>query len=371
MLGSYQSPIKALAHLVALFAMIWGIGYGISASRWSAQLYRVWRFPTTEAHHLAAKLGQAQLAIEDVCLLVGPSTVREAFDEDVMHEVVPDLRFLNGGTTGGGIYVFEAMNHLIQQASIRPKCIVVGLNARMLIARDIRLNAAGYTDFLDLTNGRALVAKEQPALRWEAHEQIVANTLWPYHRLSRQLGKLARTALFVAQDKLSWHEPLPVSAFCYGPRELGRSNMYRYDDTEPISGKQWERFVRIYEEEGLFDPKRYAHPEHLDSLRMVLDQLMKITPHLIVIQMPENSFGRDQLAPLASDAMATLLADYQKRGVHILDLSSALPDSAMRDVGHILASARPDFSRVVARFVTDCINGNEGAWHERTASYTE
>lgn len=147
--------------------------------------------------------------------------------------------------------------------------------------------------------------------------------------------------------------------------------MYRYDDTEPISGKQWERFVRIYKDEGLFDPKRYAHPEHLDSLRMVLDDLMKITPHLIVIQMPENSFGREQLAPLASDAMATLLTDYKNRGVHVLDLSSALPDSAMRDIGHILASARPDFSREVAQLVTDCINGNEGAWHERTASYTE
>ncbi|MCH8314778.1 MAG: hypothetical protein IIA64_02290 [Planctomycetes bacterium] len=245
-------------------------------------------------------------------MLVGPSTVREAFDEDVMHEVVPDLRFLNGGTTGGGIYVFEAMNHLIQQASIRPKCIVVGLNARMLIARDIRLNAAGYTDFLDLTNGRALVAKEQPALRSEAHEQIVANTLWPYHRLSRQLGKLARTALFVAQDKLSWHGPLPVSAFCYGPRELGRSNMYRYDDTEPISGKQWERFVRIYEEEGLFDPKRYAHPEHLDSLRMVLDQLMKITPHLIVIQQRILLSLQEEIAKVVKDEGLDYLVDKEE-----------------------------------------------------------
>lgn len=59
MLGSYRSPIKALSQIATLFAIIWGIGYGISASRWSAQLYRIWRFPNTEAHHLAGKLGQA------------------------------------------------------------------------------------------------------------------------------------------------------------------------------------------------------------------------------------------------------------------------------------------------------------------------
>lgn len=371
MLGPFQSAFKALLQIVGLFAIIWGIGYGVSASRWSVQLYRLWRFPNTEAHHLAGKLGQAQLTFDDVCLLVGPSTVREAFDEDVMHKAVPNLRFLNGGTTGGGVYVFEAMNRVIQHSRIRPRCIVVGLNARMLIARDIRLNAAGYTDFLDLTNGRALVGKEQPALQSEAYEQILTNTVWPYHRLARQLGKLARTALFVAQDKLPWREPLTVDAFCYGPRELGRSNMYLYDDTKPISGRQWKQLVRVYEEEGLFDSTRYGHPEHLVSLRSVLDDLMKITPNLIVIQMPENSFGREQLAPLASDAMATLLTDYQKRGAHVLDLSDALPDSALRDVGHLLASARPSFSRDVARLVADCINRNDGAWNEQTASYTE
>lgn len=345
---------------MALAAVLWGVGYGVTTSRFSVQLYQLWRFPNSEAHHLAGTLARAQSAMDDICLLIGPSTVREAFDEEIMHQTAPDLRFLNGGTTGGGIYVFEAMNHLIRQSGVRPKCIVVGLNARMLIARDIRLHAAGYTDFLDLFNGSPIVNKESESLQDEARQQIVSNTIWPYHRPARYTSRLIRSALFVAQERLSWHEALPVAAFCYGPHELGRSNMHLYDDTEPISGKQWKRIVEIYEEEGLFDPNRYAHPEHLDSLRIVLDELMKITPHLIVIQMPENSFARDIMAPFASDQMNALLLEYQERGVCVLDLTKALPDSSLRDVGHLLAAARPEFSRYVAQEIATCIRTGSG-----------
>lgn len=351
---------KALAHIALLYAIIWGIGYGVSTSRWSFQLYRLWRFPFVEAHHLAGKLAQAQLASEDVCLLVGPSSVREAFDEVVMQEVVPNMNFLNCGTTGGSIYVYEAMNHLIQQSEVRPKCIVVGINARMLVSRDIRANSAGYTDFLDLTNGWQLVSKEQEKLRGEAYEQLEMNTIWPYHRHARYIGKLLRRSIFLAQERLSWHDTLTLADFEYRKNELNESTLYRYDDTEPISGKPWERLVNLFEKEGLFDPENYAHPEHVESLQNVLDDLMAITPSLIVIQMPENSFGRERMAPAASKTMDLLLSQYQAKGVHIMDWSQLLPDTAMRDIGHLLAAARPDFSRDTAQFVTDCINKDGG-----------
>ncbi|MCH8822018.1 MAG: hypothetical protein IH984_00790 [Planctomycetes bacterium] len=371
MFASIRQSFHATFQVMALCAILWGIGYGITTSHFTFQYYRLWRFPNSEGHHLAETLARAQTTRGDICLLIGPSTVREAFDEEIMQQTAPDLRFLNGGTTGGGIYVFEAMNHLIHQSGVNPKCIVVGLNARMLIARDIRLHSAGYTDFLDLFNGSQILSKESIALQDEARQQIVSNTIWPYRRLARHTSRLIRTAIFVAQEKLSWNESLPVTAFSYGHRELGRSSMHLHNDTEPISGEAWDRLMRIYKEKGFFDPARYAHAEHLDSLRGVLDDLFEITQHLIIIQMPENSFGREHLAPLASDAMEILLADYQERGAHILDLTSEVPDSGMRDVGHILASSRPDFSRKVAQFISDCINGNEGAWHERTASYSD
>ena len=370
-LRSIQPAGKALAHLAAMYSIIWGLGYGISTSRWSFQIYRLWRFPNVESHHLAGKLAQAQLASEDVCLLVGPSTVREAFDEVVMQDVAPTIRFLNCGTTGGGIYVYEAMNHLIQQSGVRPKCIVVGLNARMLISREIRVNSAGYTDFLDLTTGRQLVSNDTEALRSEAYEQLRTNTIWPYHRHARHLGRLLRRSIFLVQERLSWHDSLPLAEFEYRRKELGQSPVYHYDDTEPISGEAWDRLLSKYDEKGLFDPRRYAHPEHVESLQKVLDDLMNITPNLILIEMPENSFGRKRMAPAASGTMDLLLSQYKAKGILVVDWSQLLPDTAMRDVGHLLAATRPRFSRDVAQLVTDCLNGSEGVRHEREASYAE
>lgn len=361
MLRSIKPAAKALAHMAALYAIIWGIGYGISTSRWSFQLYDLQRFSNAEAHHLAGKLAQAQLASEDVCLLVGPSTVREAFDEGVMHEVDPNIRFLNCGTTGGGIYVYEAMNHLIQQSGVRPKCIVVGLNARMLISREIRINSAGYSDFLNLTTGRQLVSNETEALRSEAYEQLKTNTIWPYNQHARHIGRLMRSSIFIAQERLSWHDSLPLVEFAYHRNELGIAPLHHYDDTEPISGKPWERLLSKYEEKGLFNPERYAHPEHVESLKNVLDDLMTITPNLIIIEMPENSFGREHMAPPASETLDQLLKTYELKGVLIVDWSQLLPDSAMRDVGHLLAETRPDFSRKTAKLITEHINGNGGA----------
>jgi hypothetical protein len=356
--NALQPAARALLHLVSLAAILWGAAFVLTTSRWSMQLYRTWRFPGTQAHHLAAKLGDAQCAGGDVCLLFGSSSVREAFDEWEMHLAVPELRFLNGGTTGGTVFVYEAMSSILERSRVRPRCVVVGLNARILISRDVRLNAAGYTDFMDLRD-RRLLDHEQPALREEAAVQLRANSLWPYNRFARHLGRLARMSLFAVRDQVSWGQPRRLEDFALADGELGRAPQHLYQDTEPLSGKALDRLLAAYREQGMYDPTRYAQPDHLGTLRQVLDRLEAITPHLIVMRMPESSYGRAAFAPFAEAGLAGVLAEYEARGVCVIDLTTALSDRQLRDLSHLLTASRPDFSRLAARRIIACVRQQE------------
>ncbi len=353
------AALKALTHVVCLVGVLYLIGYGAVSSRWCFQLYRTWRFPQSQAHHLAGTLAEAQLSDDRICLLLGPSNVREAFDVDEMSQAAPELTFFNGGTSGGSIFTYQAMTELVQQSGVRPDCIVVGLNSWMLISRDLRLNEAGYTDFMDLRSGERLVHHESAAMRGDAHEQVLRNTIWPYNRVSRHLGRLMRSSLFVAQSRLSWHEPRPLDDYALWHRELGRSAQYMYDDVDPLSDEACAEIVAAYEREGMFDASRYGHPEHLAALRSVLDELMELAPHVVVIRMPQVTFGREVLEPLASEALDGVLAEYSGKGVSVLDLEAALPDSDFRDVAHLLGAARPAFSRDVAERIARTILARE------------
>ncbi len=349
----WSPPIRAFAHIVLLVTIVYGAGYAATTSKWTFQLYRVWRFPQAHGHHLAATLAEGQLSSDDLCFLVGPSTVREAFDSTIMNESVSDLTFLNGGTSGGSILQYEVMAELIEQSGVRPQCVVVGLNSWMLISRKLQLNAFGYTDFLDLTNGPSLVCYEHEDLRVGAEKKIRANTIWPYHRTSRHIGKLLRSAIYASQTKLSWNEPRELSAYSLWHRELGRTQNFRYDDREPLDRAKCDRLLQLFEKEGMFEPTSYGHAEHLNALRSTLDRLMALAEHVIVVKMPENSFGREVLEPFASDALDAVLTEYEGEGVAVLDMTSVLPDSAFRDVGHLLSSARPDFSRLAAKRIVE------------------
>lgn len=350
---------QASGQLVLLGLIIYLVGYLATTSRWTCQLYRTWRFPQSQGHHLAGQLARAQTTNDRLCLLLGPSTVREAFDEEIMRDTRPDIRFLNGGTSGGTIFLYEAMTELLRQSEVKPDCVVLGINSWTLISRDIRLNAAGYTDFLDVTNGQALVEHERNDLRAEAEDQIRLNTLWPYNRVSRHVGRLMRSALYMGQAHLSWHDPLPLPEFSLWHRELGWAPQHMYDDEEPLPDYECNRILNLYQEEGLFDPDRYARPEHLTALRSVLGDLTKISPHVIVLRMPQHSYGREHFEPPARDRMDEVLAEYESRGVVVIDLSAHLPDSAFRDVAHLLGSARPEFSTYVAELVATTIDTKE------------
>jgi hypothetical protein len=186
-----------------------------------------------------------------------------------------------------------------------------------------------------------------------------ANSIWPWHRFARQIGRLARSALFVAQTRLSWHEARPVEDFAFGHRELGRARVHHYDETEPLSGAAFERLLDLYHAEGLYDPDRYAGPAEVAVLRRVLDELQSVTPNLVVMRMPESTYGRETFAPFANDAFEAVLAEYEQRGVCVIDCRTALADEQLYDLSHVLGAHRPEFSRLAAERIIACLQQKE------------
>lgn len=289
---------------------------------------------------------------------MGPSSVREAFVEEIMEETVPELKFINGGTTGGSIHVFDAMVELLEQSKVNPYIIVLGLNARMLISRKINFNGNGYTDFLDYSNGREIVNAEISSFANDADRELLINSFWPWHRLSRQLGRLIRVGLFHLHKKLYWNKQLDRNDFSLIKRELRPMPKFRYKDKNPFSSEKFDAVLKKYEEEGMFDSSNYAKPQHMESLRQVLESSMKLSQNVVVVLMPEHSYGRENISPFAKAPLLSLLKDYEEKRINFLDLANIIPDSGLRDMGHLLPSSRTEFSRLVAQELNILIKGS-------------
>jgi hypothetical protein len=346
--------VRATGNLACLAGILWIAGYTLAANPWVMQLYRV--DYGNSAHQLAGALARAQTADGDVCLLLGPSSVREGLDPTVMSETEPDLTFLNGATSGGTVLVLDPMTTMVEQSRVRFRCIVVGLNARLMISRSSRLNGHGYTDFLDWLNGREILRRETSRTsRADAAPEIVANTIWPYHRVARQLGRLLRYELHELHLKVTWHEPLSRDAFALVPHELDVAPPFRYNETRPLGPRAWNRWLDRFRSEGMYDPAKYGWPEHVALLHSVLHRLAARTDQLVLIRMPEHSYGRATFAPLGEPSFGPVLNQARAGGACIIDLSDAVPDSWLRDMGHLLSTRRRGFSRRVARRVAACL----------------
>ena len=366
--GPARMP-RALALVLALYAILWTCGYVLSANPWVYQLYHL-NFETSTAHRLARALAKTQLAGDGTCLLLGPSTVKEGFDTRVMEETTPGIRWVNGGTAGGTIWILSAVNEMVLQSRVQPRCIVLGINGRMLVTRKIGLNQHGYTDFLDLGNGRELLAQEVDE-HWEgAYDQLVTNTIWPYHRPARQLGRLVRLGgshlrfLTTGPNNPLSDEDRPLdlvrSEFELAEDELKLASRFRWHAKRSLPPDHQRSLEVFYEREGLLDPQRVARPEHLETLRVILEDLLAASHHLIVIRMPERSYGREHFQPLSAAALEPLLADFEARGACVLDRTAYFPDEALRDMGHLTIPAREIFSKNMAVEFRNCLESTNG-----------
>ena len=336
--------------VLLLAVLLWVGAYLLVSLPPVLHLYRL-SFRKAVGHRFAGQMARVKSASRPTVLFLGPSSVREALDEEVMAGAAPRYRFLNGGTSGGSVFLNELLVTLLRQYRVRPDCIVLGLNARMMMDRNLALDAHGYTDFMDRWHGWELVGRQMPGLREAAYRNVLANSVVPLRRLSRQISMLLRYGLYRLQDRYPLVARRPVGDFELKGRELAPFPSHLYTDTRPAD-EYLEKMFEHWREKGLFDRKNYARKRHRLSLQETLDDCLEITPNVIVVIMPEHSRLRGSFGAYAVGPMESILSRYKKKGCLVVDRSDSLPDDALRDGGHLLPHGREEFSRDMARTVS-------------------
>jgi hypothetical protein len=318
----------------------------VATSRTSLRLYDR-QFGSAVAHKFASAAASAARHRRSV-LLLGASSTHDGFDEEVMDDAVPGWTFLNGGTGMGSIFVYEALTEMLRDYGVCPAVLVIGLHPLALSDRQINFNGAGYTDFFDRWQGWEVVAFDDPRFTADNRRELRQNTLWPGHRLSRQLSRLLRYRLRALHNRFYWGGTLPRQAFEVAPDDLLLRPRYFYSETTPVPGAAAEG-ARWYEETTV----EWAAPRHLASLRRTLDNALGVSPRVVVLLMPEHSLLHEGVTPRVRGPFLDALGAYRDRGLRVLDRSDAMPDGLFRDAIHLLGKGRRRFSRQVAPAIVD------------------
>lgn len=332
---------ETASRLFLILAVLWAGAYAVASSRTSLRLYHR-QFGTTVAHQFAAAMAKVARERRSV-LLMGASSTHEAFDEALMNAVDPSLRFVNGGTAMGSVFVYEAMAMMLREYGIHPGLLAIALHPVALADRQVNFNAAGYTDFFDDWHGGEIVRNDDPKFISENLSEVQQNTIWPGHRLARQTSRLLRTNLLALHKSMYWGPVLPREAFELGTEDLRPQPQYFYKDTVPLASGAIDG-VRWFES----TTKEWAAPRHLASLRRTLDISLQTSARVVVLLMPEHSELRERVSARLRGPILSVVAEYRARGVLLLDLSAAVSDAQFRDSIHLLGSGRPGFSREVA-----------------------
>src|SRR5262245_5305888 len=105
MRASKLEPLRmiglALLHIVVVGALLWLAAYYVTQSKQVLRLYR-YSLGSIPAYVFLDKLSRALDQQSGSVLLVGPSTVREGFDEALMNQTAPGFKFINAGVTSPG-----------------------------------------------------------------------------------------------------------------------------------------------------------------------------------------------------------------------------------------------------------------------------
>src|SRR4051812_16718735 len=139
---------RAAAILAVIAGTLWSTAYLTATSRFAWRLYEP-VFDNAVAHRFVKQMRRADGAV----FLLGASSTHDGFDEGIMNAAAPTMRFVNGGTGMGSIFVYEALTEILRDSRVRPAAIVIGLHPVVLADRQINFNGAGYTDFFDRWHG--------------------------------------------------------------------------------------------------------------------------------------------------------------------------------------------------------------------------
>jgi len=336
--SSARQVAQATSFLLLVAVAVWALAYLAATSRLALGFYDV-AFDNTVAHRFAGRLSEAQGTV----FLLGASSTHDGFDERLMDATVPSVRFVNGGTGMGSIFVYEAMAETLRDSGVRPAAIVLGLHPVALSDRQINFNGAGYTDFFDRWHGWNVLQYDDDRFVADDRHEAVVNTWWPGHRFARQTSRYVRSGIYRLHRRWFWGPKLPIAAFERAPADLTPHPEYFYSAVTPVPGAA-DVGVRWFRDQTL----EWAAARHRDSLRRTIEDALAASDRVMVLLMPEHSHLRTQLSQQIRQPLLDVVGEYRNRGVVVVDRSAAMDDEMFVDSIHLLGAGRERFSRQMA-----------------------
>ena len=350
-----------------MWLSFWVVGMVLFSNPYIFKLYKE-PFKNPMGYRLASAISLSQESDQKVVLLLGASTVREGFDTSIMNGSQSNYFVINGGTSGGTILTLPAMVEMVKMSGIHPECIVLGINARMLINRTSKVHDHGYTDFLHLMSSLNLsfLRGMEEAEKTQTYSHIFKNTIWPYLLPARRLNQLSRFALFKINNQFYFDNPNSLEQYMRNKNELLPSPEFIYYDNTRFSSEKLKSYEDRYLEEGMFEPTNYATPFHLDLLRTEISRLSKLCNQLIIVEMPEATFSRENFSIHAKTKMEDVINSFSGEVIFI-DHSASYSDDQFRDISHMLESTRNKYSQDMVQVLNKNLvnqDGTQGREHD-------
>jgi len=307
-------------------------------------------------HYFSGRIAEALLSRRPTCIIVGSSSARDAFDAAVLEHELPAYHFINAAASGGSIFRIELSMRLLESYHVTPTCLIVGFQSHLLRDNQQALEATGYLDVMPAALQPAQIRHEEPVDRAYTMTKAAEKIAWPPLRMDRQVSRLVRVTLSRANAAGWGVRRLDRRAFEFYPGDLAPlgehdAGLTRWPDADIRASEQQ------IERAGWLDPGFYAHPDHIASLRYVLERSRRSSVAIVVL-LPEAKFARERLTPLAEDAARRVLSEFMSTGLRVVDKRAALPDESFEALFHALPEARRTFSRDLAQDIRPFLSGS-------------
>jgi hypothetical protein len=351
-----NAAFTAIGYWVASALLVWVWLFVLTFGPWELALYRR-PYGASFGHHVVNQLSLASAQPRPVCLLVGLSTTRADFDPRVLEERFPHVRFVEAAATGDSILGVDLILAAAEQLRVKPACIVLGLHTHMLQDRSIGLSATGFLDVLSPQVQAEFVPREIAADRTHTFVEAGRRGVWPAFRVAQQIGRLTRDGLFHLQQRWSWREALPRQAFELFPGDLVNFDTFNPPIPARMSAGQLEHFFQRMADERLLDPDHYAKPEHVATLERALKRSLRLSPLVLAVMLPESSYARARVSPLAEQPFASALASVADPRLIVLDQRTRMPDESFDAAFHVIGPSRDKYTAMFAESISLYLDG--------------
>lgn len=255
---------------------------------------------------------------KDGIFFIGPSTVREAFNNNIDTDATKCI--INGGVSSNGDIYFLAKQLSILENNL-PKnykipLLIVGLNSRMIVDRSGLGKPLGFDDFLSI---------EQMNYKYNYLDQVLFDINLKKKYILFKIIHYANKYNFI-----NTKNNITLFKKHYKNRE--------FDEV------RFNNQVRRFKENGLWSKEKYFNQKEISTLHRIVDMSHEISNNTIFYIMPYHSVVE---TILGNDFEKFLPKFFSENKILFIDNTSSFNDSDLIDFGHLNEQGREKFQQLL------------------------